>query len=191
MAPSQPTKQHSTYTNARSHGAVLLTLLYPFSLGTDLDLPLYGSPLNPITISFHDYTIIFSLSNGIKALEPPDRPFFSIHFQQKNTFFDKKIFFVKKHIFFAEERVSNKKEQKKKSRPCGLEKNLRKKKNQEINIRKNQKGDKQKEKKIELLFLKIIRGAGGGGTIMEILRLLATVFFYFSCNVFSSCSSGV
>ena len=62
-------------------------LLYIFWLGTDLDLPLYGSPLNPITISFHDYTIIFSLSNGIKALEPPKRPFFLIHSQPNNSFF--------------------------------------------------------------------------------------------------------
>ena len=77
-----------------------LALLYLFWLGTDLDLPQYGSPLNPITISFHDYTIIFSLSNGIKALEPPDRSFFLIHHPPKNALFDIKThFFAKKHMF--------------------------------------------------------------------------------------------
>ena len=33
-----------------------LPLLYPKPVGTDLSTPLYGSPLNPITISFRDST---------------------------------------------------------------------------------------------------------------------------------------
>ena len=90
-----PTRRPADPPPRRPH----LALLYPFWLGTDLDLPLYGSPLNRITISFHDYTIIFSSSNGIKALEPPDRPFFLIHFQSKNAFFyQKSILHRKTHL---------------------------------------------------------------------------------------------
>ena len=90
-------------------------LLYMFWLGTDLDLPLYGSPLNPITISFHDYTIIFSLSNGIKTLEPPKRPFLLIHSQPKNGFFRSRTHFFA--IFRKKTRFW--KTKKNASRPCG------------------------------------------------------------------------
>jgi hypothetical protein len=58
---------------------------------TNLSTPLYGSPLNPITISSQDSTTKIPLSNGIKALEPLNRPFFLIHIQAKNAFFQKKI----------------------------------------------------------------------------------------------------
>ena len=84
-----------------------LTLLYLFGPGTDLDLPLYGSPLNPIAISFHDYTIIFSLSNGIKVLEPLNRySFFTPSSIQKRISLEKKI---AKKRFVNKKRVSGKK----------------------------------------------------------------------------------
>ena len=96
-----------------------LALLYNVRLGTDLDLPLYGSPLNPITISFHDYTIIFSLSNGIKALEPPKRSFFLIHSQPKNLFFRTRTYFFTKKFVFSQRNALLKNKKKNASRPCG------------------------------------------------------------------------
>ena len=71
----------------------------PFLTG-DTSRPTPVRVVNPITISFQDSTTIFALSNGIKALDPPNRPFFLIHLQPKNGSFRKQIAFIREKLFY-------------------------------------------------------------------------------------------
>ena len=85
------------------------TVSYTFRLGTDLDIPLYGSPLKPITISFQASKNIPTRSNKIKPLVFPNRHLCLIHFCWSRTHFSQKRIPREKKKISEKEKVSRNK----------------------------------------------------------------------------------